>query len=170
MLEPGFYNMDCMEGMREFPDGFFNLAIVDPVYGGVTQGGYMKNLSVGVSLNTKTIILRFGSRRRPAPSISRSCSASAGIKSSGAAITLPSRSGGILRAGLSGTSSIPRIVHSPIANWPGLHLIARRAFLGICGTVCCKETCATRRSRYIPHKSPWRCTTGSLPGMPPRAT
>ena len=23
MLEPGFYNMDCMEGMREFPDGFF---------------------------------------------------------------------------------------------------------------------------------------------------
>lgn len=47
MLEPGFYNMDCMEGMREFPDGFFNLAIVDPVYGGVTQGGYMKNLSGG---------------------------------------------------------------------------------------------------------------------------
>ena len=47
MLEDGFYNMDCMEGMREFPDGFFNLAIVDPVYGGVTQGGYMKNLSGG---------------------------------------------------------------------------------------------------------------------------
>lgn len=25
--------MDCMEGMREFPDGFFELAIVDPPYG-----------------------------------------------------------------------------------------------------------------------------------------
>lgn len=28
------YNMDCMEGMREFPDGYFELAIVDPPYGG----------------------------------------------------------------------------------------------------------------------------------------
>lgn len=33
MLESGFYNMDCMEGMKEFPDGFFDLAIVDPPYG-----------------------------------------------------------------------------------------------------------------------------------------
>ena len=24
------YNMDCMQGMKEFPDGFFDLAIVDP--------------------------------------------------------------------------------------------------------------------------------------------
>lgn len=35
--------MDCMKGMSEFPDQYFDLAIVDPVYGGVTQGGYMKN-------------------------------------------------------------------------------------------------------------------------------
>lgn len=28
------YNMDCMEGMKEFPDKFFELAIVDPPYGG----------------------------------------------------------------------------------------------------------------------------------------
>ena len=27
------YNMDCMKGMAEFPDGFFDLAIVDPPYG-----------------------------------------------------------------------------------------------------------------------------------------
>ena len=33
MLEYGFYNMDCMEGMKEFPDKFFDLAIVDPPYG-----------------------------------------------------------------------------------------------------------------------------------------
>ena len=32
--------MDCMAGMKEFPDGFFDLAIVDPVYGDVTGGGY----------------------------------------------------------------------------------------------------------------------------------
>lgn len=41
MLDYGFYNMDCMDGMREFPDKFFDLAIVDPVYGDVTHGGYM---------------------------------------------------------------------------------------------------------------------------------
>jgi site-specific DNA-methyltransferase (adenine-specific) len=33
MLDFGFYNMDCMEGMREFPDKYFDLAIVDPPYG-----------------------------------------------------------------------------------------------------------------------------------------
>lgn len=27
------YNMDCMEGMKQFPDGFFDLAVVDPPYG-----------------------------------------------------------------------------------------------------------------------------------------
>lgn len=33
-MEPGFYNMDCMEALRRFPDSFFDLAIVDPPYGG----------------------------------------------------------------------------------------------------------------------------------------
>jgi site-specific DNA-methyltransferase (adenine-specific) len=28
-----FYNMDCMDGMKEFPDKYFELAIVDPPYG-----------------------------------------------------------------------------------------------------------------------------------------
>lgn len=44
MLDFGFYNIDCIEGMKQFPDKYFDLAIVDPVYGDVTQGGYMKNL------------------------------------------------------------------------------------------------------------------------------
>lgn len=33
MLDFGFYNLDCMEGMKEFPDKYFDLAIVDPPYG-----------------------------------------------------------------------------------------------------------------------------------------
>ncbi len=33
MLRPGFYNMDCMEAMKDYPDGYFDLAIVDPPYG-----------------------------------------------------------------------------------------------------------------------------------------
>ena len=42
MLDFGYYNMDCIEGMKQFPDNYFDLAIVDPVYGGVTRGGYME--------------------------------------------------------------------------------------------------------------------------------
>lgn len=34
MLDFGYYNMDCMEGMKQFPDGYFDIAIVDPPYGG----------------------------------------------------------------------------------------------------------------------------------------
>ena len=33
-MDFGFYNMDCMDGMKEFPDKFFDLAVVDPPYGG----------------------------------------------------------------------------------------------------------------------------------------
>ena len=33
MMDFGFYNMDCMDGMKQFPDKFFDLAIVDPPYG-----------------------------------------------------------------------------------------------------------------------------------------
>ena len=29
-----FYNMDCLEGMKNFEDNYFDLAIVDPPYGG----------------------------------------------------------------------------------------------------------------------------------------
>lgn len=28
-----FFNADCMEGMKQFPDKYFDLAIVDPPYG-----------------------------------------------------------------------------------------------------------------------------------------
>lgn len=33
------YNMDCMDGMKEFPDKYFELAIVDPPYGNDLSGG-----------------------------------------------------------------------------------------------------------------------------------
>ena len=42
MLDFGFYNMDCMEGMKQFPDKFFDLAIVDPPYGIGQDGGRNK--------------------------------------------------------------------------------------------------------------------------------
>lgn len=48
MLEMNtLYNLDCMIGMSEFPDKFFDLAVVDPPYGldkGSVQGaGKLKN-------------------------------------------------------------------------------------------------------------------------------
>ena len=30
---PDLYHADCMEALKEFPDQFFDLAIVDPPYG-----------------------------------------------------------------------------------------------------------------------------------------
>lgn len=37
-----FINADCMDGMKEFPDKYFDLAIVDPPYGDASEnrGGY----------------------------------------------------------------------------------------------------------------------------------
>lgn len=47
MLDFGFYNMDCMEGMKQFPDNFFDLAIVDPPYGiGVMSMNYTSSGAV----------------------------------------------------------------------------------------------------------------------------
>ena len=35
------YNMDCMKGMAQFPDGFFDLAVVDqPYFSGPERRGY----------------------------------------------------------------------------------------------------------------------------------
>ena len=33
MMDFGYYNMDCMDGMKEFPDKYFDIAVVDPPYG-----------------------------------------------------------------------------------------------------------------------------------------
>ena len=45
MLDFGFYNEDCLPRMREYPDKFFDLAIVDPPYGsGLTEGGGMQRM------------------------------------------------------------------------------------------------------------------------------
>lgn len=43
MLDFGFYNMDCMEGMKKFPDKYFDIAIVDPPYGIGESGGKNKS-------------------------------------------------------------------------------------------------------------------------------
>lgn len=51
-LQFGYYNMDCMDGMKMFPDKYFSLAIVDPPYfsGPELRGFYgAKESSIGVT-------------------------------------------------------------------------------------------------------------------------
>jgi len=44
IMPSGFYNMDCMEAIKRFPDGFFDLAVVDPPYGiGCMSMNYTKS-------------------------------------------------------------------------------------------------------------------------------
>ena len=47
MLDFGYYNMDCMDGMKEFPDKYFDLAVVDPPYfsGPEKRGFYGRKVS-----------------------------------------------------------------------------------------------------------------------------
>lgn len=54
MLDFGFYNMDCMEGMREFPDKYFDLAIVDPPYGiNIEKSGRLKRYNTNKTWDDK---------------------------------------------------------------------------------------------------------------------
>lgn len=51
MMDFGYYNMDCMDGMKEFPNNFFDLAVVDPPYfsGPERRGFYGRKISpIGV--------------------------------------------------------------------------------------------------------------------------
>lgn len=57
-MPPGFYNMDCMAAMKQFPDGFFDLAIVDPPYG--DGGGSSQVLNVSANGSTATAIRKIG--------------------------------------------------------------------------------------------------------------
>jgi len=58
MLDFGFYNMDCMEGMKQFPDKYFDLAIVDPPYG--DGGGSGSGKTKADSAECSTSIARTG--------------------------------------------------------------------------------------------------------------
>lgn len=55
------YNMDCMQGMKEFPDGFFDLAIVDPPYG-IGIDGQKKRVCGNPKHNRKELSGKAGTR------------------------------------------------------------------------------------------------------------
>ncbi len=45
----GFFNTDCMEGMKQIPDKYFDLAIVDPPYGIGESGAKNKTRTGGLA-------------------------------------------------------------------------------------------------------------------------
>lgn len=59
---PDLYNVDCMIALKEFPDKFFDLAIVDPPYGiGIFSMNYTK--SGAVRVHGKNVATRNDYRR-----------------------------------------------------------------------------------------------------------
>lgn len=50
------YNMDCMEGMAQFPDGYFDLAVVDPPYGRKEHGGKKRGKLVAQRNGTRIFV------------------------------------------------------------------------------------------------------------------
>ena len=75
-----------MQGMREFPDGFFDLAIVDPPYGiGIDSGNGFAEIR---SITGKSIRGKAGTASRRPKNISESLNGYPEIKLYGAGITL----------------------------------------------------------------------------------
>lgn len=64
MLEYGYYNMDCMQGMKDFPDGYFDLAIIDPPYG-IKENGKKERYTVKAG-NVESVYTVCGRRRKAA--------------------------------------------------------------------------------------------------------
>lgn len=57
IMPPGLHLMDCMEAMKQFPDKFFDIAIVDPPYGDASRTD-----TGGGTLYEKRPYNRFGQR------------------------------------------------------------------------------------------------------------
>lgn len=93
-MDFGYYNMDCMDGMKYFPDGYFDLAIVDPPYGLHEHGGKNRNTYVKQKNGTKTYVKdgqyenRGWDNEPPLWNTSRNCFGYPEIRLYGDAITL----------------------------------------------------------------------------------
>lgn len=67
MLDFGYYNMDCMQGMKEFPDKYFDLAIVDPPYG-INVGSAAMGIGGGVAPHrNRSAAQSRSAKERPSP-------------------------------------------------------------------------------------------------------
>ena len=65
IAEDAFICADCMDLLRQMPDKCIDLAICDPPYGGVTQGGYMKTNESSVLAKNKNYHLSIWGMEKP---------------------------------------------------------------------------------------------------------
>lgn len=101
MLDFGFYNMDCMDGMKEFPDKFFDLAIVDPPYG-INVGQASMGVGGGVAPHRNRSAVRGGTEESEARSRSARIQVGGGLASTPKSI----------RRSMTATHRTPRILQN----------------------------------------------------------
>ena len=63
-MDFGFYNLDCMEGMKQFPDKYFDLAIVDPPYGNGGASSLEQTSNGSEECSTSTAMIPRGVARQ----------------------------------------------------------------------------------------------------------
>lgn len=118
MLDFGYYNMDCMDGMKEFPDKYFDLAVVDPPYGIGENGD--KNKTRGKLAKAKDYKPFAGKDTAPPNKITlKNCSELARIRLFLERIILFQKFRSIVHAGLCGIRTMGKLILLT-ANWHGL--------------------------------------------------
>jgi hypothetical protein len=132
------YNMDCMEAMRAMPDNAFDLAIVDPVYGDVTKGGYMQNRA-GQKANCKQYNLALWGQKKTGTEYFRELQRVSKNQIIWGAIILQLKLEKIRNVGLCGTRTGTQTIML-ILKLHGLPLILQADFSGIVGMGCFNRT------------------------------
>lgn len=131
---------DCMEHLKEYPDGYFELAIVDPPYGGVTKGGYMENkVSGGVARNRNDYHLALWAQKAPEKAYFDELRRVSKNQIIWGVITLRTCYHR-LSAGWYGTRKEQKVYITQTANLRGRRLIKPHGFSGSSGTACYKAT------------------------------
>ena len=137
------YNMDCMEGMAQFPDGFFDLAVVDPPYfSGPERRGYygskVSKIGVGIYKQDRETLTYL-----PGAVYGRTLTSCAEFPSTtlcGAATTSTMSSHPAESCGINARKE-PAF---QTVSWPQLTYSTPCACSGSCGTVCCKARALPR--------------------------
>lgn len=153
------YNADCLPAMREYPDNYFDLAVVDPPYGIGESGG--TNFTRSKIATAKAYKAFAGMDKEPPPKeyflellrVSKNQIIWGGITSQTASRTPPQV------AGLCGTKKTERQT-SPTANWPTQASKRPLGYFALGGKECCKAIWQTRKFASTQRKSLWPSISG----------
>ena len=148
------YNIDCMEYMRNVPDGYFDIAVCDPPYG----------IKINESIGRRKGDAHSGRKKAywdaapPPPSILTSCVGYQKIKLYGAQTILSVVCRGIVDAGCYGIKSLATNFHFHSLKWhiPLLVSALRNS----------TKTLLRGKGNGILRKSPWSYTNGFTGFLP----